>query len=141
MAPVLFLLAMLARALIPAVATHWACIIVASVMGTDLDEVVPVTMIVTILVVLAVAIGIVAGRSQPGGKERMSAGPGMITQWRSFVLTVGVASNFGGLVTFVAGNPQAGSWAMGMGTAIVAFEISAICGAAVLESISTDRSK
>jgi hypothetical protein len=51
-----------------------------------------------------------------------------------FHVREGGASGFGGLLIFVSGYQQAGGWAMGIGTAMVVFEVAAIVGAAVRES-------
>jgi hypothetical protein len=135
MGPVLFSLALFARALIAAVAAHWASIGVLFLMGDDLDNVVPTTRIVVILLAVTVLASIMSiRRRQPGGKERIAAGPRMVAQWRPLVLAIGGASGFGGLLIFVSGYQSAGGWAMGIGTAMVVFEVAAIVGAAVRES-------
>ena len=135
MGPVLFSLALFARALIAAVAAHWASIGVLFLMGDDLDNVVPTTRIVVILLAVIVLASIMSiRRSQPGGKERIAAGPRMVAQWRPLLLAIGGASGFGGLLIFVSGYQSAGGWAMGIGTAMVVFEVAAIVGAAVRES-------
>jgi hypothetical protein len=126
--PILFSLAILARLLIAVVAAHWVSIGVVSLMGSDPDGVVETTRVVLLLVVFAAIAGILVGRRQPGAKERMAAGRHVATQWRPLVLAVGIASEFGGLLMFVEGNHQAGSWAMALGTAMVISELAAIAG-------------
>ncbi len=133
MGPILFSLALFARALITAVAGHWATVALLFVMGANLDEAATTTAFLVVLLAVTVLGSIILiRRSQPGGRERMAAGPRSVTQWRALVLIVGAASEFGGLFLYVTGNQQAGSWAMGIGTAMVVFEVAAICGAAVI---------
>ncbi len=138
MGPVLFSLALFARALIAAVVVQWATVGVLFLMGDDLNNVVPMTRIVVILLGITVLASVISiRRSQPGGRERMAAGPRMVTQWRPLVLAIGGASELGGLLLYVSGNLKAGSWAMGIGTAMVVFEIAAICGAGMIGGEST----
>lgn len=130
--PVLFSLALFARALIAAAVAHWVTIGVAVLMGANPNDVVWTT--ATIVILLAVTtIGSVAAvrKSQPGGRMRMTGGARTVTQWRRFVLTIGGASQFGGLLLYVTGYLQAGLWAMGIGTAMVVFEVAAIVGVAI----------
>jgi hypothetical protein len=139
MGPVLFSLALFARALITAVTGHWVIVGLSFLMGEDLDDVGTATSILVVLLVLTVLGSIITiRRRQPGGKERMAAGPQSITQWRPLVFTVGAASALGGLCLYVAASPQAGLWAMGIGMAMVVFELAAIVGAAILENDSID---
>ena len=133
LAPVLFALAILARALIVAVLAHWACIGVAFAMGLSPDRVVPITSLAVVLLVLTAFGSLWSIRNrQPGGKERMAAGPRKIAAWRAFVLAFGAASQLSGVFLYASGSLQAGGWAMGIGTTMVFFEIAAICGAGMI---------
>ena len=137
--PVLFSLALFARALIAAVTGHWVIVGLSFLMGENLDDVVTATSILVVLLALTVLGSILAiRRRQPGGRERMAAGPKSVKQWRPLVFVVGAASELGGLCLYVSGSLQAGGWAMGIGTAMIVFELAAIVGAAILEDSSMD---
>ena len=131
--PALFVFAIMARLLIAVVASHLLSVAAVWLVGADPDSVDGITALVLVLVVIAGLIGIWVGSKQPDGRTRMQAGPRTVSQWRTIVLVVGIVSNAAGLFLFVSGFERAGMWAMGLGTAIVVLEASAIGGAIWME--------
>ena len=130
-APTLFCLAIMARSWLAVVGVHWTVVGMAFLLGRNPDENLMITLIFFVAVTAMVfGIATYTRRKVPGVEERMAAGPKLIVSLRSLVVIVGCVSNVGGLLLFVEGYRHAGWWAMGMGTAMVAVEVSAAVHAA-----------
>ena len=130
--PILASLAVFARVLMVAAACPWTIVATAWVLGDDPERGVPLTMGAVVLNLVAGMIGIHRALKEPSGRARIAAGPGSITQWRPLVFAVGGASVLGGLLLSASGSPQMGGWGVGIGAAIVVFELADVVGAAVL---------
>ena len=131
-------LALLARALMCAVPTHWVIVALSYAFDGEADGDVDLSGMITGLVILAWGGGVLVARRQPEARARMALGPQTVSQWRPLVLSVGTGAVLGGLALRADGSEGAAALSILMGAAILLFELLAIAGSQVGPTLDLD---
>ena len=130
----LFMLAMASRTTLMSVGTHWGIIAAMVLIETPIAWAAEFSLVITIL--LAVAMGLVFTALNSDGRvsERMKRGPAELLRHSVPILLAAAVSDVGGMMLFAYGETAAALWAMGLGSAVMICEVSALLGTQYLRA-------
>jgi hypothetical protein len=130
----LFLLAWTSRMTLVLMFVHWGYIGAMVLIEAPIEWSVNYTCIGVLLVAIGSASVLTVFGRDPRVLERMRSGPERIMRYPYLVLSAAAASNIGGMVLLVHGQTAAAWWAMGLSTAVMTCEISALVGSMFLRA-------
>lgn len=122
------MIAIVSRVVLALIGASWALIAVTPLIGVSFDSASQPILISTLLVFIAVTIGLLLAARSEEGKQRMRQGPGLIQKRPLVVLGAGILSAAGGHALFVAGHAASASWVLNLSLLLVVSELAAILG-------------